>query len=473
MARRLAFLAATAVLPSTAAGQCWVTEEDLFPSCRKSPILRTLVLDGSQQDALALYGGKGVGLKPSKSGKKLKEDAVFLGDTWIYDMEASCWSAPELQQSTPSASSFSSSSPSSHPAMPKGRWKAESYVLPNGVDLALFGGCTGQSSSESQNDLWLFRASKGAVGGSSNDVSLQGSWRMVPTANPPKGRRGHIVASNSTHLIITGGKDSDGECTSDTWVLPLTALYSEDGTGQWRQGADFPGPCRWGHGGTMLHGKQGQDVLAIFGGRWKNDTAGTYTYYNEVWLYDMASDSWTLADASGPLPQARDHHGTARVGNELWVFAGRVKATEDPDAIMADLWSFSLTGSRSGEWTQLWDGGADGPKRRYMPGVTETPAQEGEHGMIVFGGMELGDKDILDSLFNDMWVFTPSNGWKQLTTESCEEPLNKSIAWQRRAVILVPAVGLVVIIIAVLLNTLRLMGARDEPTPSNYVRLEA
>merc|ERR1719265_1649204 len=64
---------------------------------------------------------------------------------------------------------------------PKGRWKAEAVVHPNGRDLVLFGGCTGSAATKSRNDLWVFRAAREDP---LSDPTVEGSWRQVDTANP-------------------------------------------------------------------------------------------------------------------------------------------------------------------------------------------------------------------------------------------------------------------------------------------------
>jgi hypothetical protein len=90
-------------------------------------------------------------------------------------------------------------------------------------------------------------------------------------------------------------------------------------------------------------------VAYLFGGR-----SGTTTY-DDLWAYDLATDTWTEVAASGPAP--RFGHNAAWVpGVGLVIFAG-----QGASGFFNDLWAFDPDTSA---WTQLTAAGAV-PVARY------------------------------------------------------------------------------------------------------------
>eukprot|EP00930_Biecheleria_cincta_P025733 TRINITY_DN18267_c0_g1_i1.p1 TRINITY_DN18267_c0_g1~~TRINITY_DN18267_c0_g1_i1.p1 ORF type:complete len:384 (-),score=52.88 TRINITY_DN18267_c0_g1_i1:360-1511(-) len=301
------------------------------PPCRKAGNIHALRSDKGK-DVLVLFGGKGFDWEISKSrtskkGSKerlfMRKSVDFLGDTWMLgSLESPKWTAPDLGMK--------------HPGK---RWKVESVEVNGDTEIALFGGCNTTKTVGVFNDVWVFRPLSAS----------SGTWRKVVTIDPPAARRGHIVTKNSTHLIIFGGKRrgqklnavtfANGECTTDLWALPLWALTAGAPAARWTRGQDFPETCRWGSTGTTLVSPEGREVLALFGGRilnshaaWHSTAPDAYTYFNDLWLYDFAADSWSLAKPKGALPAKRDHHGADVIANSLFIMGGRQAMSRDPDS---------------------------------------------------------------------------------------------------------------------------------------------
>lgn len=88
----------------------------------------------------------------------------------------------------------------------------------------------------------------------------------------------------------------------------------------------------------------------LFGGRDRG------TVLDDLWRFDLATDTWTAVSPSGPEPEARFGHGAAWVpGVGLVVWAGQQVGFFD------DLWAFDPA---SGAWREL-PGGGDRPQARY------------------------------------------------------------------------------------------------------------
>eukprot|EP00448_Togula_jolla_P004450 CAMPEP_0170614402 /NCGR_PEP_ID=MMETSP0224-20130122/24782_1 /TAXON_ID=285029 /ORGANISM="Togula jolla, Strain CCCM 725" /LENGTH=488 /DNA_ID=CAMNT_0010940059 /DNA_START=50 /DNA_END=1516 /DNA_ORIENTATION=- len=401
-------------------------QEDVPPH-RKSPELHALTApdaDGTKQGpGLYVFGGKGYTQEPRRRGGKggkgkkgnkggMRSTVTFFSDSWLFNLSSESWEEMESPKDSP---------------VPTARWKSSMTRLDDS-SLVLFGGCSSTATSGVMNDLWVLEASC---------CPATANWREVQTDSSPRARRGHVSVTNSTHLFIFGGKgwgddNEAGECLTDIYSLPLSALSSgadqSDQRGNWTRGADFPGRCRWGATGTILN-FNGSAYLAVFGGRIlnpgnENHATGesAYTYFDELWLYDTTAASWRLAKPDGPGPHRRDHHGAASIGDDLFVFGGRDSETRDKSSVLNDLWRFSL---KENQWTQL--GLKDhGPSKRYMPGVAEIRNPRGVEVLAVFGGEQLPGSTKRTTL-NDLWFFTPGTwpGWTLVPTEddSSEEAL--------------------------------------------------
>jgi len=382
-----------------------------FPPCRKSADLHALKRPGGGQ-VLVAFGGKGYDwsgtAKGGKGGKgeKLTKRVHILGDTWLFDMDNDTWreQVPHGRQHEPVK-----------------RWKSVAAAFDGDQKLAMFGGCQTTPSVGVLNDVWVFDA---------------GGWRQVQTTNPPRRRRGHVVAANSSHLVIFGGKtysvsasgSGGGVCIKDLWALPLSALAAgNQARGTWTRGKDFPGDCFWGASGTVLTKPDGGAVLAVFGGRFLHEGAGfhstaasAYTYFSNLWLYDFAADSWSIAKTHGPVPHSRDHHGAANVDGDVFIFGGRVKETREADSDLNDVWSYNLVAEK---WTKHPKGQGASPAARFMPGVASV-TWRGRSVLAVFGGESLPGASKRTTL-NDIWIYDPSfnSGWVLLSPSRCNRAM--------------------------------------------------
>lgn len=380
------------------------------PECRKSAELKSFNLTTgetpAQREVVILLDGKGFDWERKHGKKKTRKKARIFGDTWAFDLQTYAWQLPKLL-------------PADNPAAPEGRWKSSTTSIDSGKRLVIFAGDTMTTMDGLRNDLWVLEP---------QCCPLSAFWRKVVTFNAPPARRGHVFASNESHLIAFGGKTHDAiggqdAVLSDVWLLPIAALKENAPIGRWTRGADFPRGSFWGSTGEVLVGPSGEALLTVFGGRRINPNAthhssdpNAYTYFDNVWLYHMSQDFWELVENTDPHPTNRDHHGATVINNQLYIFAGRVKEAQTANADLNDVWAFSVVTRR---WTQLYDGNGFGPSRRYMPGVT-TSRWNGGDALVIFGGEYLPGKTTKTTM-NDLWVFDPQpgGGWVQLSESDC------------------------------------------------------
>jgi len=204
--------------------------------------------------------------------------------------------------------------------------------------------------------------------------------------------------------------------------LPFEALQG-GAPASWSRGTDFPGQARWGASGSVVTDASCQEVMALFGGRYKVN--GTYVYFPELWLLDLATGVWTLQPQQ-LQPPSRDHHGSAVLNNEVYIFGGRVKDDKTADAALNDVWRYSPIAA---SWTQLWTNGSlesvagskqqsSVPQQRFGIGM-DAVSVDGRNVIAIFGGETLpgGPKS---SITNDIWTFDPSTSrWEEVSASNC------------------------------------------------------
>ncbi|KAG3158629.1 hypothetical protein PI126_g7764 [Phytophthora idaei] len=73
--------------------------------------------------------------------------------------------------------------------------------------------------------------------------------------------------------------------------------------------------------------------LIVFGGNGQlNDDR-----MNDVWLFDVEKQLWTLLQCSGDIPPPRSYHTAHTVGEFLFVVGGRTAESEDGSVYMLDI----------------------------------------------------------------------------------------------------------------------------------------
>jgi N-acetylneuraminic acid mutarotase len=184
-------------------------------------------------------------------------------------------------------------------------------------------------------------------------------------------------------MVLFGGA-SDAGRYGDTWLYdPSANTWAVAG------GAVLPLP-RSAH--AMVYDQSAGKVV-LFGGV---DDAGRF---DDTWLYDSASDTWTLTDLKGSVPSPRSGHAMVfdpAIGASI-LFGGY-----DGIGLLDDTWVYD---AQAGTWTELEPSGT-------------LPSPRGNHRMvydsdigvvIMFGGSD-GDKELAD-----IWAYDPeANVWTEL-----------------------------------------------------------
>lgn len=185
---------------------------------------------------------------------------------------------------------------------------------------------------------------------------------------PPARQYHTMVALQSGQLIVLGGIDAQGQI-SDHFVRSY-----EPATGTWLKQKAPPEVLSYGHTATAVG-----NSMYLFGGF--NDT-----YKNDVWIYDLAQDTWTKVTPHYPLtnitsqqaaaPSPRIFNTISTYGKSFFIFGGKFTSE------LNDNWEFN---TNNNTWTQ----------RANLP-VSMQLAQAGailknnEEAHIMFGGRSNG-----------------------------------------------------------------------------------
>ena len=200
---------------------------------------------------------------------------------------------------------------------------ATAYDTANGV-VVLFGGWN--SANETFNDTWTF------------DSTLDTWTDAAPAGTLPAARAQHQMVYDPINgkVIMFGGiLQSDGDQLNDTWAYDTAGMT-------WTElnptGTVPPNRSSF----AMVYDDAEQKVI-LFGG-WSKDTS---THLNDIWIYDYVANTWTAVTSTGEAPPARGGHSMAYdpVEDKVVLFGGT-----DSNTYFDDTWVFDFATST---WTQV------------------------------------------------------------------------------------------------------------------------
>jgi len=142
-------------------------------------------------------------------------------------------------------------------------------------------------------------------------------WRQINIIGTRPAKRQHFASAFdqlNNRMIIFGGRGDNGSFYNDVWALDLSL-----GNEQWKQlyptGIQPPVLCTPAYGYDSRRRK-----LYVFGG-WSY--YGGFTFYNDVYVLDISSLTWTKLYPSGDVPQERRcAAGTYDIFNDNFIIFG-------------------------------------------------------------------------------------------------------------------------------------------------------
>lgn len=231
-------------------------------------------------------------------------------------------------------------------------------------------------------------------------------WQQLFANYPPSPRVGASlqVANNGKTLVLFGGASHEEGPNNDVFFLDLVQMMWKRMDFKGVSPVDLPSP-RYDHC-SALFTVENKEKMVIFGG------AGEDGPTNDVWIYDIGSNSWTKLDPTGPAPQGRTiqsigklHEDDSKGQTRLYLFGGGESG--DTPVQDADVYCFDLKLSK---WIKVFTADnkeSKGPAPRL--GHTFIACN---HLIYMFGGMSGS------TFYHDTWVFdTKTNKWHELETK--------------------------------------------------------
>lgn len=241
------------------------------------------------------------------------------------------------------------------------------------------------------------------------------AWAELALSGPtPAPREDHTwtVAPDGATAYLFGGRHGSS-LFDDLWAYDLAT----DAWSGVTPSADGP-PARFGHNAAWVEGIG----LVIFGGQ-----AGA-RFFNDLWAYEPAPNSWRKLSASGAIPVSR-YGSCAAIGPDgrLWISHGFTSEGQR----FADTRAFDFT---IGTWTDETPAG-DAPIKRCLHACWWTKAGD----LSLFGGQTTGITALGDQWRLQIGPRPGTNEWRQLASPGggpAERNLTAVARWGSAALVL-------------------------------------
>jgi hypothetical protein len=206
-------------------------------------------------------------------------------------------------------------------------------------------------------------------------------WKRLEARGPGPRRDYSFAAAGAGSAAFLFGGRAGGEPLGDLWAFA---------GGTWRQiSADGPSP-RFGHNAAVIGGR-----LFLFGGQ-----GGQGVFFNDVWSFDGAKESWTQLADEGTAPSARYGSGGTAVESALTISHGFTDAGR-----FDDTWSFTRA------WADVSPSSGPRPIRRCLHRLVYV---KGLGRLVLFGGQTNGEP-----FLGDTWLFDPgARAWSQVKSQA-------------------------------------------------------
>ena len=202
-----------------------------------------------------------------------------------------------------------------------GRWGTRMIDIPSEDRFLMFGGSQ-YPVGETNGDLWSFSL-------------VDETWTKIEaTGDLPAPRYCHCATylPDQHQMLMVGGRDDFGPRIPEAFLFDITA-------NNWTK---LSGPVPRGVIGCAIEWMDNLGRAAVFGG------AGGSALFEETWLYDPGSMSFSMVPTSSTPPGRADGaHAYDPIKGRMLIFGGGVRVVP-PYNHLGDTWAFDGT-----NWTEL------------------------------------------------------------------------------------------------------------------------
>lgn len=221
-------------------------------------------------DKIYVFGGQ-IGV-----GRSIGRQRSLLNDLSIFDPEKNDWAAQQPANDPPPTRV-------GHGAV---AYNGQMYVF------------CGKGDAGDLSDVWVYDpASK--------------SWERKVSGSPAPARVDHSVVVVGGKILVFGGRSSSGQIYEDLWSYDPT-------TDNWEQKESvFQNYGRFGHSVLPV-----DEMMYVFAGEGQE-------VYNNMLVYNLEMNSWSLFTPQGDLPVARTLSVSASEGYFWWIVGGEGSCLND------------------------------------------------------------------------------------------------------------------------------------------------
>jgi len=151
----------------------------------------------------------------------------------------------------------------------------------------------------------------------------------------------------------------------------------------------------------------------VFGGRYRSGTSGPYTFLNDLWSYSPETNQWTELSYAGDSSAPRGRMNTEMIFDEetekLMMFGGgQLTANFSSFIPFNDLFTYDL---KSNTWEQITPANNPPPARLFHSSAFDAKRRR----LYIFGGG--GASAFQGPFYNDMWYYDfGTNRWTEVPT---------------------------------------------------------
>ena len=222
------------------------------------------------------------------------------------------------------------------------------------------------------------------------------------TVPSPRGEQDGIWDAGKGRLVFFGGDEGMPEnCISSPTFVGETWAFNADCD-------DFElldagsGPDARTRQAVALDATRNR--MIIHGGRSREASSGNYDLFDDLWAFDLASDSWKELDAKDG-PRARVNHTMVVAGDTLFLYGGNTSSSGTSYKPSAELWTLDL---ESLEWNLVEDDAAPDARLFHSMAVSD----DGKKAWVYGGGDE---NAFTGPFFGDLWELDlASLDWTQV-----------------------------------------------------------